>query len=149
MSDLHRSTLGRFWHGGAPGLEVGDHVLPPAATGLNKTRADQSAEAGLDQISQRRDRIYVTTDPELAKVYARSWFDGIRARTHGWLYVVEVEGEHLEGDDDLLSLPGVSYQAPMGIVVAVYDRGVNENANASRRALERVLGAHAQARSSP
>lgn len=141
--------MSELWHGGAPGLNVGDRLLPPTATGLVRTRADQSAEAGLSQISQRRDRVYVTTDRELAKVFARQWFDGTRVRSHGWLYLVEVEQADLEDDDDLRSLPGVSYQAATGFVLAVKDRGVRDDPSASRRALERVLGAHAQARSTP
>lgn len=137
----------RLWHGGVPGLAVGDRLLPPSETGHQHTWAETSAAIGLRSIAQRRDRVYVTSDRELAKVFARTWHDGARERSHGWLY--EVSADDLEDDADLLSVPGISFQVGSALIIRVADRGVAPDHRASRRALERVLRDHESARSRP
>jgi hypothetical protein len=81
-----------------------------------------SLEAGLGEIGQRDDRVYVTTDRELARAWAGVWTpDGVH---HGGGSLYRVEATDLEPDDDLLSLPGLSYQTPRAQVLAVYDAHV-------------------------
>ncbi len=64
----------RHWHGGAPGLRAGDVLLPPPIeTGLIFTRLTMSLEEGQTEIGQRPDRVYVSTDRELAWAYASAW----------------------------------------------------------------------------
>lgn len=63
----------RHWHGGAPGLRAGDVLLPPIETGLIFTRLTMSLEEGQTEIGQRPDRVYVSTDRELAWAYASAW----------------------------------------------------------------------------
>ena len=66
------STL-RLWHGGAPGRRVGDLLLPPSKTGIASAVLQMSLEAGMPDISQRPDRVYVTTDRQLAEAWAGVW----------------------------------------------------------------------------
>lgn len=129
-----------LWHGGAPGREPGDLLLPPTATGLRYTRADVASEEQVqDPILQRSDRVYVTTDRELAQVFAAEWSIDGELHGGGWLYLVEVEEGVLEVDDDLASLPGVSFQAPSARVIRVWQRDVKSTPARSREVLARVL----------
>ncbi|TGN32999.1 hypothetical protein [Aeromicrobium chenweiae] len=108
--------------------------------------ADESIAGGLICISQRRDRVYVTTDRELARVYAGTWRNPDTAELgRGALYRVEVK-EGLEEDEDLLSLPGLSFQAPSATVIAVYDAAVKPDAPKYGRVLKRTLDDHAAAK---
>lgn len=52
-----------FWHGGIGGLQVGDHLLAPVDTNSPLTVAGTIPEA-------RADRVYFTTDRELARCFA-------------------------------------------------------------------------------
>lgn len=88
-------------------------------------------------VSQRSDRVYVTPDRRLARVYAGGWSeDGVHFG-YGWLYEVAAEEALLEPDADLLSLPGVSFQVPSATVVRVYERSVRPN---QRRFAETLTG---------
>ena len=59
----------------------------------------------------------VTTDRPLALAYASTWSpDGRRCRG-GFLYLVD--SDELESDEDLLSLPGLSFQVRSARVIAV------------------------------
>jgi hypothetical protein len=102
----------RYFHGGVPGLAPGGLLLPPAVTGAARTlTADVLALGGV----ARRDRVYVTTGREVARVYAAFYPDGA-------LYEVEPVGE-LEVDVDCL-VAGVSYECPEARVVRVVDPAV-------------------------
>ncbi|MBT1669175.1 hypothetical protein KK092_07260 [Curtobacterium flaccumfaciens pv. flaccumfaciens] len=57
---------------------------------------------------QRQDRVYVTSDRELAQVFSAEWSIDGKVHGSGWLYLVEVEDGDLEPDDDLVSLPDMS-----------------------------------------
>jgi hypothetical protein len=134
----------RLWHGGAPGRRVGDWLLPPTVTGIPSTVRQMSVEAGMPEISQREDRVYLTADRELARAWAGIWTpDGAN---HGGGSLYRVETDALEPDDDLLSLPGVSFQAERARVLAVYDAHVAYHPKFSR-ILQRVLADHAAAKS--
>ncbi|MET9819621.1 hypothetical protein [Streptomyces sp. NPDC006355] len=99
----------RYFHGGVPGLVRGDLLLPPVVTGVERTlTADVLAMGG----QARRDRVYVTTGREVARVYAA-------LRPDGALYEVEPVGE-LEADPDC-QVAGVSYECPAARVVRVVD----------------------------
>jgi len=120
--------------------------LPPAITGLRYTRRTKSLQQGQTEIGQSDSRVYVTTDRQLAAAYASLWsLDGMQ-QGGGALYRVTVEDADLEPDVDLLSLPGVSFQAPAAKVLSVYDACVRFDAARSKRALQRVIANHATAK---
>ncbi|WP_413808178.1 hypothetical protein [Streptomyces sp. OE57] len=99
----------RYFHGGVPGLAPGGLLLPPEMTGTEWTlTADVLDMGGV----ARRDRVYVTTGREVARVYAALFPDGA-------LYEVEPVGE-LVADADCL-VPGVSFEVPAARVVRVVD----------------------------
>ncbi len=94
-----------YFHGGFPRLRVGEFVLPSSVTGAHST-ADHGAEGVC-----RRDRVYLTTDLQAAKVFAAMFPNG-----RGWVYQVEPDGE-LEPDPDCKD-PGFSFQCERARVVA-------------------------------
>ncbi|MEV5048209.1 hypothetical protein AB0N20_27330 [Streptomyces griseoincarnatus] len=99
----------RYFHGGVPGLVPGDLLLPPDTTGAERTlTADVLGMGG----RARRDRVYVTTGREVARVYAALFLDGA-------LYEVEPVGE-LVADPDC-AVVGVSWEVPAARVVRVVD----------------------------
>lgn len=128
-----------LWHGGAPGRKPGERLLPPAVTGLQRTSTSLSIAAGLGSIAHRNDRVYVTVDRDLARVWAGQWTNAEGRVGHGWLYRVSAKVELLEPDADLLSLPGLSFQAPEAVVDRVYERAVGPDQVKFRKTLERVL----------
>ncbi len=128
-----------LWHGGAPGRAPSDLLLPPSVTGLRRTSAVLSVEAGQTGVAHRRDRLYLAADRELAKVWVGQWENSDGRVGYGWLYWVSVDELMLEPDDALLSLPGVSFQPPEAQVEKVYDKPVAPNQPSFRRILQRTL----------
>lgn len=135
-----------LWHGGAPSRHPGDQLLPPAVTGLRRTSSQLSLRAGLRDIAYRADRVYLSADRELARIWAGQWISGDGRVGYGWLYRVEADVDLLEPDEDLLSLPGLSYQIPRATVSSVYTRAVAPNQPVFARTLQRVLNDLKQAR---
>ena len=134
----------RLWHGGAPGRRPGDLLLPPDQTGGEYTRLRMALEEGQKEIAQRHDRVYLTTDKQLAWAFASMWTpDGTQ---HGGGALYRVEADVLEPDEDLLSLEGVSYQSPQARIVAVYDAHVPFNQNKVAAVFQRVLEDHEAAK---
>lgn len=108
--------------------------------------ADESIAGGFTEIAQRRDRVYATTDREVARAWASAWRNPATGRQgYGSLYRVEMP-EGVEPDDDFLSLPGFSFQAPHAVVVAVYDAAVSPDNGRGYKALERAIAAHTAAK---
>lgn len=66
----------RLWHGGAPGLQPGDLLLPPSVTGVVTTAQWMAARGfdphthGVEADRMRLDRVYLTHDKDLARAYA-------------------------------------------------------------------------------
>jgi hypothetical protein len=130
----------QLWHGGAPGLLEGDSLRPPAETGLAYTRVSQAVAQGTTSpISQRSDRVYVTTDLRLARVFASQYSLDGGVSGGGWIYQVAVQDSELEPDDDLLSLPGVSYQCARATITKVWQRNVRPTPGLSRQVLQEIL----------
>lgn len=103
-----------YFHGGVPGLEVGDQVLPPSVTGTPTT-----ADYGAVRVC-RRDRIYATTDAAAARVFAAlAPFGG-----GGDVYEVEL-AEPIDPDGDWHGPANDSVCAPSGTVVQVLERRVD------------------------
>jgi Rifampin ADP-ribosyl transferase len=103
-----------LFHGGTRKLR-GRLLLPPVRTGA-PTTADFGAAGAC-----RRDRVYVTTDLEAARLFA------IMAppKGNGNVYEVEPLGD-LEVDPDYLGDEGRSYAVPMARIIRVVERRVTE-----------------------
>jgi hypothetical protein len=102
----------RYFHGGLPGLEPGDQLLPPDATGTDHRLSSYAAILGGPVYAQRTDVVYLTTDRQVARAYAAFYPDGA-------LYQV-MPASPVDPDPDCY-VPGLSWQCPMGVVVAVVD----------------------------
>lgn len=106
----------RFWHGGAPGLQPGERLTSPLTCGhtLGPTHR-ASLQQGLNNIAQPTDRVYVTTNRNIAWAFASNWLapDGRRGR--GGLYLVETTS--YEPDEDMLSLRDENFQCAEATVI--------------------------------
>lgn len=112
----------RYYHGGVPHLR--DEILPPERTGIAST-ADYGAEGVC-----RPDRVYLTTVPEVALIFAA----GAPSREPGWVYEVEPFGE-LE-PDTFAGAPEESVTARRARIRRVHHRlSITE-----RHAILRLLG---------
>jgi len=113
----------RYWHGGMPGLRVGDLIEPGHERATrddcpicDARRVGTSLAAGnaiIDAPSAHRDRIYITTDRLYAKHYASLY-------GRGDLYRVEPIGDLLRSTEDSYE----TYAVTAARVVSVYDRAV-------------------------
>jgi len=95
-----------FFHGGIPGLAVGDVIAPPDVTGTShrlSAHAPDHAPHGT-----RTDVVYVTTVQNIARFYAACYPDGA-------LYRVEPEG--IVGPDP--DAPTCSMMCASALIVAV------------------------------
>ncbi|GGZ72917.1 hypothetical protein ACFOOM_01225 [Streptomyces echinoruber] len=102
----------RYWHGGVPGRLPGDRLLPPAVTGTERTLTRYAHVLGASAERARRDRVYVATGRDIARVYAAFYPDGA-------LYEVLPVGG-MTADPDCL-VDGVSWEYPAAVVVDVVD----------------------------
>jgi len=98
--------LHRYYHGGVPGLERGDRLLPPSVTGQSTLL--QYAEKLCPNGPQKADKVYLTTDKEAAATFAFVYPFG-----HTYRAIPERPVEH---DPDCTEV-GLSYQAPSATVM--------------------------------
>lgn len=114
-----------FYHGGIPGLRVGQHILPPDQTGAvtvaDVPDAPEAMQAEVERV-HRRDRVYLTTTLGVAELWACYYPNGHPTRG-GDVYRVEPEGE-IEPDPDYLLDDGASVCAPQARIVAIVRTGV-------------------------
>jgi len=112
----------RLWHGGVPGLRVGDLIEPgnnrPTHPGCAYCAArDEQANGGaapvIDPLAQQTDRVYATTSRAYARHYASLW-------GRGDLYRVEAVGEAERSAEDSIE----TWHAPTFRVLAVVERAV-------------------------
>lgn len=112
----------KFYHGGKPGLKVGDKILPPSVTKASGPETlHEYGSVG------RVDRVYLTTEESAARMYA----SGHPSR-RGCVYEVIPDGD-LHPDDDCLS-PGLSYECESATIVRV----IKLSSSARNRALRRA-----------
>jgi hypothetical protein len=138
-----------LFHGGAPGLEDNGLILPPSKTGALSTTLQSTLNGGLTDIAQRPDKVYLTSDVKLARVYAGMWTDPTAKAQRaggGSIYEVEVEDGSLAPDEDVKSMPGVSFQADSAVIVRVQHKHVPFNKEQFAKKLNDVLRAHARAK---
>ena len=128
----------RYWHGGAPGLRVGD-LIEPRPTGDNTHLVDgcptcEARRRGAQLPDDDNDAtlVYITTDREYARIYAAGYPDGA-------LYVVEPIGDMVDRTGAHDAVP--SWGAPAARVRAVYDPLVRLTPRQVRRAMRRYGGA--------
>jgi GNAT superfamily N-acetyltransferase len=117
-----KRTATQYWHGGAPGLSVGDELLSrdDAERALTAPTA-HGLQSGYALGVTRTDRVYFSSDREFARAYA-SKFHRIDRKTgvvfeRGTLYRVEPIGS-VEDDPDFAGR-NVSWCAPRARVVAI------------------------------
>ncbi|WP_219653599.1 MULTISPECIES: NAD(+)--rifampin ADP-ribosyltransferase [unclassified Pseudomonas] len=103
-----------YYHGGRPGMIVGQFILPPSITG-----ARSAAECGAAEVC-RRDRVYITTSFEAACLYAGLYPD----KRGGHVYVVTPLTE-LEPDPDY-EAEGMSYAVERARIDRVRKLSPNE-----------------------
>lgn len=112
-----RRKITRYWHGGAPGLNVGDDLVPATALDhLPVLYADP--DYGSDPAY-----VYVSTSQTLAMGCAAQWGSHFGDRVAGDLYQVEPKGA-LEVDPDYAHVPDLSWRCQRAAIVAVYRRSV-------------------------
>lgn len=90
-----------YYHGGRPGLKVGDILLPPTETGItpwldqramsHKSAAAYAAWLQIPKRRQEREHVFVTREQWVATLFAQM------AYTAGTLYRVEPLGDIGEG----------------------------------------------------
>lgn len=92
----------RLYHGGKPGLVVGDLIVPGERHYVDgcdiceaKKRGENLTLAGtaIDPINRHEDRVYVTSDRDYGRFYASKY-------PTGDLYGVEIPGESFLSDED-------------------------------------------------
>lgn len=109
----------RYFHGGPRRIARDKLVLPPAQTGARTT-----AEVGPAEVRERmlrvhrRDRVYLTTDPEAARVFASLAEPG-----GGHVYEVRPIGD-IEPDPDYIGDGGEGVCCSSARVVRVVERRV-------------------------
>ncbi|MEU0275977.1 hypothetical protein [Streptomyces sp. NPDC006307] len=139
MTSLQQPDAVRYFHGGVPGLNPGDLLAPHRPNTVDgcpicaaKAAGEQPIVPGLgnvDPLTERPDRIYITTDREYARFYASKWWLGD-------LYAVEPMGEVEESTEDLFP----TWCAQGAVVVSVVSRAVRLTGK-QRRTLLRRWGA--------
>lgn len=123
-------TPARLFHGGVPGLRLGDRLTGGHERRMHDgcawcvARANGTAEH--DPASHHPDRVYVSTDREYARFYASLY-------GYGDLYRVEPIGELVPSDED--GFP--SWTAESVRVVGVVARAVRLTDGERRRLLRR------------
>lgn len=111
-----------YFHGGISGLYSGDRILPPSVTGLPSS-ADFAH--GMEELAAkvvRRDRVYLTTNVEVARMWAGLHPDGDRKRG-GDVYRVIPDGD-VEPDLDYTGDDGMSVQAASALIVGIVKTGI-------------------------
>ncbi len=113
----------RYYHGGPPGIR--GEILPP-----ERTKVPSTADYGAGAVC-RRDRVYVTTNPVGALIFAA----GAPSNMPGWIYEVVPFGE-IEPDEDYNGPAGESVCCCRARIRRVHLRlSLDE-----RSAVRRVLG---------
>lgn len=100
----------RLWHGGIPGLKVGDLIRPASETGTEHSISRRAAGLGGTRDHVRPDRVHLTSDRNAARAYAAAY-------PNGALYVAEPIGD-TEPDPDASD---IAVRCPRARITAVYD----------------------------
>ena len=93
-----------YYHGGKAGRKRGEFILPPSIT-----KAPSCSEYGAASV-HRRDRVYVTTNPTVALMFAAGWPGGV---------VYEVAPLGIVVADPDCNFPGMSFECEKARVLRV------------------------------
>lgn len=101
-----------YWHGGMPGMLTGDYLLPP--TELNGIARATTMHAIVDHsllkaAHYRPDRVYVTTNPDQALIFAGGMPNGV-------VYQVRPFG-FLDDDPDFTGTPCESFTCARALII--------------------------------
>lgn len=119
-----------LFHGGAPGLKVGDKILPASTTGTERTTSVDGTAAFVGLVD-RYDYVFATPDLILAGFYAATYPDGA-------IYEV-VPHSPVSPDPDCA--PGESWQSPAATILRVaHPRMVFPRRPISVEEIEKVFG---------
>lgn len=99
-----------WFHGGKPGLNVGDLLLPPTESG-----ADMHAKYSETDSRPEHGRVYISRDPRYAATYACSYPNGD---------VYEVEPLGASGPDETYFIAGLARWCERARVTRVTRRNV-------------------------
>ena len=116
---------GPYFHGGVPGLRPGALILPPTVTGAGSTADYLDAGTEVAEAARRvyrPDRVYLTTDVEVARMWAGLHPSGTDRRG-GDVYRVEPVGK-VEPDPDYRGGDGASVCCPSARVSGIVATGV-------------------------
>jgi hypothetical protein len=129
-----------FFHGGFPDLRPGDLITPHAPNVVDgcaicaaKAAGRQPVIEGLgvvDPLTERPDRVYITTDRDYARFYASKY-------PRGDLYTVEPVGEPEPSTEDHFP----TWSVPAARVRGIYDRYVQLTPGQRRSLLRRWTAA--------
>lgn len=119
-----------YFHGGKPGLRIGDLIEPSSPNYLDDCPICQQKKAGIptaiDPLTAHPDSVYLTTDREYARFYASKY-------PRGDLYVADPVGELTPSEEDHF----LTWRVPSARVRAVYDRCVQLSTRQRRALLRR------------
>jgi hypothetical protein len=130
----------RYFHGGIPGLRPGQLITPHPPNVVDGCKVCAAKAAGqqpvveglgvVDPLTERPDRVYVTTDRDYARFSASKF-------PRGDLYVVEPVGDIEPSTEDHFP----TWCVPAARVVSVYDRYVQLTSKQRRSLLRRWTAA--------
>ncbi len=112
--------MSKYFHGGIPGLEVGEHILPPSKTHTRNTLQGYGSVG-------RKDMVYLTTELASARMFAAGHPSG-----RGCVYEVKPDGALYQDPD--CNEPGLSFMCERATIVRVLPM----SSSARRRALRRL-----------
>lgn len=103
-----------YYHGGVPGLRLGDELLPPSRTGARSV-ADIAREMAMEGSEvTSNDHVFLGTTVEVAVLFAALY----PALHGGWVYECEPIGP-IAPDPDYRGGDGLSVQAASAVVTRV------------------------------
>lgn len=108
-----------YWHGGAPGLAVGQEIRPAIERSMPLAYINQDYDTDPK-------RVYITTDKNLAASFASQWIDAKKMKSGGGtLYRVRPVGT-LETDPDFAHVPGLAYSCDSAVIEKIEKRKIFE-----------------------
>lgn len=125
----------KYWHGGAPGLQVGDVLMSRIMQAQQPLQRVALAPRPFDEVTLH-DRVYFSDNEDFARAYAYQHELATPSGTivsRGTLYEVEPVGS-IEEDEDFAGC-AVSWCSPSAVITAVLDIDVRMRERDAVRAI--------------